>query len=137
FFACSRRTIPRGKKLRRTQSTQQARAGSQKRRTEKIPPRYGSVHSNRAIARLRFIFVGHQGSAQKRSAQTLRPRVERMFALLVKFVLNSQALVICLCRANGFDNGLDPILHVPFAELLRCQGAVTGIVIRESSVPPD
>ena len=64
-------------------------------------------------------------------------RVERMFALFVKFVLELEALVVGLCGANGFDDGGDPIVHVPLAELASSDGAVTGIVIGKAAVPPD
>ena len=60
-----------------------------------------------------------------------------MFALLVKFILELETLVVGFYGANGFDGGGNPIVHVPLAEFFGGDGAVTGIVIREAGVPPD
>ena len=60
-----------------------------------------------------------------------------MFALLEEFVLKSKALVIGFDGADGFDNGGDPVVHVPFAQFAASDGAVTGIVIGETGVPPN
>src|SRR5580692_280267 len=60
-----------------------------------------------------------------------------MFALFVEFVLELQALVVGLGCANGFDDGGDPIVHVPFTELASSDRAISGVVIGKAAVPPD
>src|SRR5712664_4703227 len=66
-----------------------------------------------------------------------RPCVKWMFALFVEFVLEFEALIVCLCGANGFDGGGDPIVHVPLAEFPGGDRTVTGIMVRKAAVPPD
>src|ERR1700674_596956 len=66
-----------------------------------------------------------------------RPRFERMFALFVKLVLEFEARVVTLRGANGFYDGSDPSFHVPLAKFFGRDGAVAGVMIRESRVPPD
>ena len=51
-------------------------------------------------------------------------RVEGMLALLVELILNFEAGVIGLYRADGFHNRGNPSLHVPFAEFFRSHRAI-------------
>ena len=60
-----------------------------------------------------------------------------MFALFGEFVLQLQAGVIGLDSADGFDDCIDPVFQAPLAEILRCDGAITRIVIWKPCVPPD
>src|SRR5260370_12679616 len=63
--------------------------------------------------------------------------IKGVFALLVEFVLELEALVVCLCGASGLDGGGNPIVHVPLTELTRGDRTVTRVMIRKASVPPD
>src|SRR5258708_7135410 len=63
--------------------------------------------------------------------------VQGVFALFVEFVLEFEALVVGFRGANDFDDGSDPIVHVPLAELARGDRTVTGVMIRKAGVPPD
>src|SRR5260370_27670431 len=67
----------------------------------------------------------------------LRTRIKRMLALFIEFVLKLEALVVGLCSANGFDDGGNPIVHVPFAEFARGDRTVSGVVVGKAGVPPD
>src|SRR6266568_1143260 len=63
--------------------------------------------------------------------------VQGVFALFVEFVLEFEALVVGFRGAHGFDDGSDPIVHVPLTELARGDRTVTGVMIRKAGVPPD
>src|SRR5712691_4290522 len=65
------------------------------------------------------------------------PRIERMLAFFIEFVLEFQALIVSLDGANGFDGYHNPIVHVPLAQLFGSDGAVTRIMVRKPGVPPD
>src|ERR1700694_4695373 len=67
----------------------------------------------------------------------LRPGVQRMLALFIEFVLDLEACVIGLRRANSFDREGDPIVHVPFAQFFPGHGAVARIVVWKTCVPPN
>src|SRR5260370_14958408 len=67
----------------------------------------------------------------------LRTRIKRMLAIFIEFVLELEALVVGLCGANGFDDGGNPIVHVPFAEFARGERTVYGVVVGKAGVPPD
>src|SRR5215475_4134596 len=60
-----------------------------------------------------------------------------MFRFLVKLVLKFEAGVVSFDRAKSFDEGTYPGINVPLAEFFRGNGAVAGIVIRKTRVPPD
>src|SRR5882672_6833071 len=64
-------------------------------------------------------------------------RIERVFALFVKFVLQLQACVINLDCPKSFDHGLNPAFEVPLTEFFGGDGAIAGIVIGEARIPPD
>src|SRR5260370_12523820 len=67
----------------------------------------------------------------------LRTRFERMFALFVEFVLQSETLIVCLGGANGFNSEGNPIVHVPLAELSGGDRTVAGVVVWKPGVPQD
>src|ERR1700726_2431978 len=67
----------------------------------------------------------------------LGARIQRMLIFFVKFVLDFQAGVIRFHRANAFDDRIDPAFHVPLAEFFGGYGAIAGIMIWKSRVPPD
>src|SRR5260370_37350623 len=66
----------------------------------------------------------------------LRTRFERMFALFVEFVLQSETLIVCLGGANGFNSEGNPIVHVPLAEFSGGGRTVAGGADWKPAVPP-
>src|SRR5271154_5865 len=55
--------------------------------------------------------------------------VQRMFALLEKLILQSQAGVIRFHRPNRIADRCDPELHIRLAKLLHCHPAISGVMV--------
>src|SRR5277367_3146498 len=60
-----------------------------------------------------------------------------MLALFVELGLELEALVVGFYGANGVSNCRNPRVHFECAELFGREGAITGVMIWESRVPPD
>src|SRR5438034_7202738 len=71
------------------------------------------------------------------SSQSLLPRVERMPCLLIELVLQLQAGIVSLYRLDRLHQSADPPVHLKLPEIFRSGGAVTGIMIWKTRVPPD
>src|SRR5215469_7738678 len=63
--------------------------------------------------------------------------VQRMFGFFVKLILQSEALLIGFDGLNGFHDGLNPVVHFELTEFARGDRTISGVVIRETRVPPD
>src|ERR1700722_1032426 len=100
-----------------------------------MPSRFRSCRGAARCAPARHDFKKYR--ALVFSSLLLLLRIERMLALLVELVLDSQAVVVGFHRLDAIDNRLDPILHVPFAKLFRRRRAVTRIMLWKTRVPPD
>lgn len=60
-----------------------------------------------------------------------------MLRFFVEFGLEFQGGGVGFDGADGFDDLVDPGVHQDFAEFPGGEGAVAGIVVGESGVPPD
>ncbi len=60
-----------------------------------------------------------------------------MLGILVELVLEFEAGVVGFNGAKPFDNGVNPAVEIPLAEFGARDGAVPGIVIGETRVPPN
>src|SRR5436305_2599902 len=63
--------------------------------------------------------------------------VEWMLAPLVELVLQPETLLVRLDGADRLHDGVDPSSRLELPELARRDRAFTGVVVRESRVPPD
>ncbi len=63
--------------------------------------------------------------------------LKRVFGFFVEFVLEFEAGVVGFDGTKGFDDGTYPRIDVPLAEFFCGDGAVTGIVIWKTGVPPN
>src|SRR4029077_1045704 len=93
--------------------------------------------NNFALSHLNYDHLDLNDAARVGRGLILRPRIKRMLALFIEFVLELEALVVGLYSANGFDDGGNPIVHVPFAEIARGDRTVSGVVVGKAGVPPD
>src|ERR1700678_281039 len=66
-----------------------------------------------------------------------RLRMQRMRALFVELVLQLEAHIVGLHRADCLGDRIDPPIHLKFAQLLRGYGTVAGVMVGEARVPPD
>src|SRR5256885_7969694 len=64
-------------------------------------------------------------------------RIERMLRFIEELVLQAQATLIGLHSPNDLRDRIYPPIHLESAKLPGGQRAVAGIMIGESSVPPD
>src|SRR5215211_3466367 len=72
-----------------------------------------------------------------RISEALPACVQRVLAPLVELVLKPQTFLVRLDGADGLHDGVDPRLRLELPKLARRNGAFTGVVVRESRVPPD
>src|SRR5438270_14040884 len=63
--------------------------------------------------------------------------VERVLRLIVKLVLQTQAVVVSLDSANNVCDRLDPPVHLKFTQFAGGEGSIARVMIRETRVPPD